>query len=268
LECSQVSSAETNPRPRGGPLGSAEDAIADRRRNALLARLPVDEDQRLASQLEPVSLTPRDVVERQGEPLEAVYFPLDVVVSVVESTDTSGEVEITTIGNEGVVGMQAFLGAAASPFNAHCQVPGRALRLGSTELRASLNANATLHQLFRVSAQVTIAQLSRNVICHQLHQAEPRTARWLLMTHDRVGADEFQLTQDFLAQMLGVRRMTVSEVASGFQQRGLIRYTRGRITIIDRAGLEASACECYRILHDQTRTLLDQPPQPFSGGTP
>ena len=132
-----------------------------------------------------------------------------------------------------------------------------------TELRGFLSANATHHQLFRLSAQITIAQLCRNVICRQLHQAEPRAARWLLTTHDRVGADEFQLTQDFLAQMLGVRRMTVSEVASKFQQRGLIRYSRGRIMIIERAGLEASACDCYRILHDQTRTLFDQPPQPF-----
>jgi CRP-like cAMP-binding protein len=199
------------------------------------------------------------VVERQGERPEAVYFPLDLVVSVVDLSGTSREVEITTIGNEGVVGMDAFFGAAASPYNAHCQVPGRALRLGVIELRRAIVANPTLHQLFRLSAQITIAQLSRNVICQQLHHAELRTARWLLATHDRVGADEFQLTQEFLAQMLGVRRMTVSEAASGFQQRGLIRYTRGRITIIDRAGLEAFACDCYRILRDQTRTLLDQP---------
>ena len=258
-----MSSAETNPRPGSGPLHSAEDTVADRHRNALLARLPTAEDQRLASQLEAVSLQPRDVIERQGERLEAVYFPVDLVMSVVECTETAGEVEITTIGNEGVVGMPAFLGAATSLYNTHCQVPGRALRLGVTELRGLLAANATLHQLFRLYAQITIAQLSRNVICHHLHQAEPRTARWLLVTHDRVGADEFLLTQDFLAQMLGVRRMTISGIASGFQQRGLIRYTRGRITITDRAGLEASACECYRILDEQTRTLLDLPPQTF-----
>jgi CRP-like cAMP-binding protein len=258
-----VSSAETNPRAGSDLRPSAEDAIADRRRNALLARLPPAEDQRLTPRLEAVSLQPRDVIERQGERLEAVYFPLDLVASVVEPPDTAGEVEITTIGNEGVVGVPAFLGAAVSLYNTHCQVPGRALRLGLTELRGSLTANPTLHHLFRLSAQITIARLSRNVVCHHLHQAEPRTARWLLITHDRVGADDFLLTQDFLAQMLGVRRMTISEIASGFQQRGLIRYTRGRITITDRAGLEASACECYRILQEQTRTLLDQPPEAF-----
>lgn len=248
-----MSSAETSPRPSSG----AGDAVADRRRNALLARLPADEDQRLASELEPVALQPRDVLERRGSQLDAVHFPLDMVVSVVDHTGGS-EVEVTTIGNEGVVGMHAFFGVAANPYNTYCQVPGRALRLGVNALRGFLAEDGVLHQLFRVYAQVTIAQLARNVACYQLHQAEPRTARWLLMTHDRVGADEFQLTQDFLAQMLGVRRMTVSEVASGFQHRGLIRYTRGRITITDRAGLEASACECYRVLHDQTRTLLDQ----------
>lgn len=245
---------ESDPRPSGGE----REAIADRRRNALLARLPADEDQRLASALEPVTLQPRDVLERHGSHLDAVHFPLDTVVSVVDHTGSGDEVEITTIGNEGVVGMHAFFGVAANPYNAHCQVPGRALRLGVEALRGFLAEDGALHQLFRVYAQVTIAHLARNVVCYQLHHAEPRTARWLLMTHDRVGADEFQLTQDFLAQMLGVRRMTVSEVAGGFQHRGLIRYTRGRITITDRAGLEASACECYRVLHDQTRTLLDQ----------
>jgi CRP-like cAMP-binding protein len=167
-------------------------------------------------------------------------------------------VEITTIGNEGVVGMHAFLGAAASPYDTYCQVPGRVLRLPVAELRTFMAADGALHRLFRSYAQVTIAQLSRNVVCHQLHQAEQRAARWLLMTHDRAGADEFTLTQEFLAQMLGVRRMTVSEIASGYQQRGLIRYTRGRITITDRGGLETAACECYRILRDQTHTLLDQ----------
>lgn len=243
-----------NPRSSGGE----GDAVADRRRNALLARLPADEDQRLAAVLEPVALQPRGVLERRGLQIEAVHFPLDAVVSVVDHTGSGEQVEITTIGSEGVVGMHAFFGVAANPYNTQCQVPGRALRLGVNALRGFLAEDGALHRLFRVYAQVTIAQLARNIACYQLHQAEPRTARWLLMTHDRVGADEFQLTQDFLAQMLGVRRMTVSEVASGFQHRGLIRYTRGRITILDRVGLEASACECYRVLRDQTRALLDQ----------
>ena len=255
----------TAPHEPGGSGGHGratrhDDPVTHRRRNALLARLPTEEDQRLVGQLDPVWLQTRAVVERQGDALEAVYFPLDAVVSVVDSLDTGAEVEINTIGNEGVVGMQAFLGAAASPYNSYCQVPGRLLRLSVPRLRDFLAADGALHQLFRLYTQVAIAQLSRNVVCHHLHQAEQRTARWLLMTHDRVGADEFTLTQEFLAQMLGVRRMTVSEVASGFQHRGLIRYTRGRIVITDRTGLEAAACECYRLLHDQTRALLDQQP--------
>lgn len=239
-------------------LEQTQNGVFDRRRNALLARLPAEDDARLAALLEPVSLDVRDTVERQGEPLAAVYFPLDGIVSVVDSSEAGGEVEITTIGNEGVAGMQAFLGAAVNTYDTFCQVPGRLLRLSVPQLNQFLAEDGALHRLFRQYAQVTIAQLSRNVLCHQLHRAEVRAARWLLMTHDRVGADEFTLTQEFFAQMMGVRRMTISEIASSFRQRGLIDYTRGRITISDRAGLEAASCSCYRILTEQTNHLLDQ----------
>lgn len=241
----------------GDGADGRRDAVADRGRNDLLARLPADEDRRLKPQLRPIELALRDPVETRDALLQGVYFPLDAVVSVVDTTD-GGEVEITTIGNEGVGGLQAFLGATVSPYDTYCQIPGRALYLDTAGLNELLTQSPVLHRGFQLYAQITIAQLSRNVACHQLHQAEPRTARWLLMSHDRVGADEFPLTQDFLAQMLGVRRATVSETAGRLQHRGLIRYTRGRITITDRAGLEATSCSCYRILRQQTHTLLNQ----------
>jgi CRP-like cAMP-binding protein len=203
-----------------------------------------------------MALANHDTMERRGEALEAVYFPLDSVASVVERVEDT-EVEIVTVGNEGVVGIHTFLGATTSPYDTYCQVPGRVLRLPVAELRSFLAGDGGMHRLFRAHAQVLIAQLSRNVICHQLHLAEQRTARWLLTTHDRAGGDTFTLTQEFLAQMLGLRRMTISETAARFQHQGLIRYSRGRITITDRTGLETTSCDCYRLLRDQTRDLLD-----------
>jgi hypothetical protein len=239
-----------------GADGAAEGVLGRRHANEILARLPADEDERLAPCLRPVSLSTRDGLERRGRGLEAVYFPIDMVASVVEPVEDA-DVEIATIGNDGVVGVHTFLGATTSPFEIYCQVPGDARRLSVGELRAFLVEDGAMHRLFRAYAHVTIAQLSRNVICHQIHLAEQRAARWLLTTHDRVGTDTFTLTQDFLAQMLGVRRMTVSEIASRFQAHGLIRYSRGRITITDRAGLETASCECHSILREQSRDLLD-----------
>jgi CRP-like cAMP-binding protein len=250
-----MSEHDAGPAPTTGG-DTPEGPLAQRHRNEILARLPDDEDQHLLPHLQPMRLDVRQPLERQGEAPEAVYFPLDIVASVVEPA-TEADVEISTIGNEGVVGIHTFLGATTSPYNTHCQVPGRVLRLPVAELRTLLAGDGALHRLFRAHAQVMIAQLSRNVVCRQLHRAEQRTARWLLTTHDRVGGDTFTLTQDFLAQMLGVRRMTVSEVASGFQQQGLIHYTRGRITITDRAGMEAITCGCHPILRKQIHALLD-----------
>ena len=242
------------PEPAPADPGSAH------RRNALLARLPAGEVERLVPHLSPVHLGLRDPIERRGTPLEAVYFPLDLVASVVDASDPAdeAEVEVATIGREGVTGMHAFLGATTSPFDTYCQVPGRALRLPVDRLRGFLVDDGALHALFQLYAQVIIGQLARNVVCHQRHQAEQRTARVQLTTHDRAGVDTFTLTQEFLAQMLGVRRVTVSEIAGRFQQQGLVRYIRGQMTVTDRAGLEAASCPCYRLLDDQTRHLLDQ----------
>jgi len=239
-----------------GEAAAGEDLLGRRHANQLLARLPAEEDARLLPHLQPMSLSNRENLEQQGHALAAVYFPVDMVASVVEPADEA-EVEISTIGNDGVVGMHTFLGATVSPHLVYCQVPGGALRLPVPELRRFLVADGALYRLFRGYAQVTIATLSRNVFCHQLHLAEQRAARWLLSTHDRAGADTFTLTQDFLAQMLGVRRMTISEIASRFQHQGFIRYSRGRITVTDRTGLEAVTCNCYHILRDQIRALLD-----------
>jgi CRP-like cAMP-binding protein len=169
----------------------------------------------------------------------------------VAETEGEPQVEVATIGREGMAGLPAFLGVSASPNDVFSQVPGTALRLPAQHLRTVLVTDGVLHrQLYRY-IQAMIVNLSQNVACNRLHTTEERAARWLLMTADRVDSLQFPLTQEFLAQMLGVRRATVSLTAGQLHSAGLISYSRGVITIDDRAGLEAAACECYGILREE-----------------
>jgi CRP-like cAMP-binding protein len=215
------------------------------RRNRLLAFLPGPEQERLGPHLQLVDLSLRDLVYEVDQPMTYVYFPLDCVVSEVTLVDEEVPIEIGTTGSEGMVGLPAFLGATASPTRAFCQVPGQALRMDLTGLHRLLADGSALHDLLLRYAQAVIVSLAQNVACNRIHTSEERCARWLAQTHDRVDGDVFPMTQDFLAQMLGVRRATVSLSAGVLQQAGLIRYTRGRITVLDREGLHAAACTCY-----------------------
>lgn len=232
---------------------------SDPRRNALLARLPADEYERVVTRLSLFTPAIKHPVFKRGASLDYVYFPLDAVFSLVTTTG-DGPVEAATIGNEGMLGLTAYLGSTASAVDTFCQIPGRALSMPLADLRQLL-PDGQLERLLRLYVQVTFIQMSRNVACNRLHSAAQRAARWLLMSHDRVGRDVFQLTHEFLAQMLGVRRATVSEKARELQQRGLIDYHRGRITVTDRAGLEQAACECYRRIRDETERVLGAAPR-------
>jgi CRP-like cAMP-binding protein len=219
------------------------------RRNAILANLPESELGRIHDRLEMIDTKTRQPVYAPGQPITEVYFPLTSVFSLVALTDDQQvSVEIATIGWEGMVGLPVFLGVASSPHAAFCQIPGPAARLSADDLRRALTADGALHHELNRFTQMTMVQIAQNVVCNSTHATEQRAARWLLTTQDRVGSDEFLLTQEFLAQMLGVRRPTVSEIASRLQATGLIRYTRGTITVTDRAGLERASCSCYRIL--------------------
>jgi CRP-like cAMP-binding protein len=157
-------------------------------------------------------------------------------------------VEVAMIGFEGMAGLPAFLGTAASPHRCFCQVPGQALQLQTLTLRRFLAGGGALHDMLHRYTQAVMAFLAQNIACSRLHSAEERTARWLAQTHDRVGSDSFQITQDFLAQMLGVRRATVSVSARTLQRAGLIPYSRGRVTVLDREGLHSAACKCYHTI--------------------
>jgi CRP-like cAMP-binding protein len=222
-----------------------------RQNNFILAALPHDEYARLRDRLEPVECSVRQLIYQTGEPIGHVWFPTTAVLSMV--TQVAGEVavEVATIGREGMAGLPVFLGVTASPNTVFVQVPGVALRLRADQLREVLTGDGALHRQLHRYIQATMVQLAQNVACNRLHGTEERAARWLLMTADRVGSDRFPLTQEFLAQMLGVRRATVSLIAGLLHNAGLISYSRGVITIDDRAGLQAAACDCYSIVRGE-----------------
>jgi len=236
------------------PAGSTTNGLPSR--NRILRALPTKEFARLRrGGLTTLTLKQKDSVWRPNQPIEAVYFPLDAVVSVLAVAD-GGVVEVATIGNEGVVGLPVFLGAQSSPGLAFCQVPGRAERLGAEVFLREARRDGALQRLLQLYSQGFMVQVSQATVCNRLHSAERRLARWLLIVADRVGRQEFPLTHEFMAQMLGVRRATVTETAGALQRANLIRYRRGAITIRHRAGLEHAACECYRIVRDEFDRLL------------
>lgn len=218
------------------------------RHNAILAQLPADEFDRLHRNAEIVHAEIGRQVFRPGEPMTHVFFPLTSVFSVVAVADERILVEVATVGLEGMVGLPLFLGATASPHASFCQIPGDAVRLSAEALRQALTGDGALHRGLHRLTQATMVQIAQNVVCNNSHELEQRAARWLLTTHDRVSRDEFSLTQQFLAQMLGARRPTVSQVARRLQDSGLISYARGTMRIRDRAGLERMACRCYSIV--------------------
>lgn len=217
-------------------------------RNAILAQLPADEYTQLRPHLQLVHSEMKHTAYQPRGPIGRVYFPLSAVYSLVAVADGHPPVEVATIGHEGFVGLPVYLGAATSPQTAFCQVPGDAAGLDVDEFRRALSRDGALHALLSRYTQATMVQIAQNVVCNRSHSTEKRMARWLLTTQDRVGRDEFPLTQEFLAQMLGVHRPTVSDTAQRIQTQGLIRYRRGVITIVDRTQLEKLACDCYRIV--------------------
>lgn len=224
--------------------------------NRLLSSLSRDLQVRLLPRLEKVSLAVRQTVQEADAPVGYVWFPLSGIVSVVLSLKNGATVEIATVGSEGLVGTAAVLGAERSPLSAFCQVAGQATRMRADLFRRSLQEFPELSAVVHRYIQALLNQTAQSIACNHAHSVEQRIARWLLMTHDRVGADEFQLTQEFLAQMLGVRRPSVTVAACELQKQGLIRYQRGRIRIVERAGLEARACECYEKVRGELDRLI------------
>lgn len=192
-----------------------------------------------------------------GEPIRSVYFPVTAVASHLTSMDDGSGVEIATVGNEGMVGAQVFLGTrtVGSRDFAQVQVPGDLLVFEADVFREEAQ-DGEFHGVLERYVQAYLRQVSQQVACNGLHNVEERCSRWILLTHDRVGGDEFPLTQEFLSQMLGVRRASVTVAAGTLQKAGFIRFRHGRVSILDRRGLEEASCECYRVLREEFDRLL------------
>jgi CRP-like cAMP-binding protein len=225
-------------------------------KNRLLAALPLEEYELLLPNLETVSLPLKYVLYEPNKPIEHVYFPIHGVVSLVTIMEDGVAVEIATVGNEGMIGLPVFLGSEIIPMKAFSQIPGKGIRIKADVFKDLLNQGSSLHGLLQRYTQALFNQTAQSAACNRLHSIEERCCRWLLMIHDRVDSDEYLLTQEFLSQMLGVRRASVNVVASILQKARLIRYSRGRITILDRLGLETASCECYARIKQEFDRLL------------
>lgn len=225
-------------------------------RNRILAALPQDELDRILPALERVDLPLRQVLSDPNRPIHHVCFPEAGVVSIVGVMRDGAAVETATVGVEGMVGTPLFLGTDRMAAQAFVQVAGWGYRMSADAFRAELAMGGALARRLALYTQALITLMSQNAACNRLHPAEQRCARWLLLTADRVGDGTVDLTHFFLSQMLGVRRATVTEIAGGLQERGLIEYSRGRITIVDRPGLEAASCECYGVILSEFDRLL------------
>jgi CRP-like cAMP-binding protein len=218
--------------------------------NSLLAALPFKDYQQLRARLEPIALTFGEVLYRPGEPIRHIYFPTDSLVSLLTLVEGHQALEVGLIGREGMLGIPLALGVNASPVRAQVLGSGMALRMTSAQFSDEFQQNALLQRgVYRYTYELMV-QMTQTAACNRFHQIEARLARWLLMTRDRVQSNQFHLTQDLLANMLGVRRVGVTNAAGDLRQRKLISYNRGEISILDGAGLEAAACQCYQIIKD------------------
>ena len=236
------------------PTQRTREPTPGRTGNRLLDRLPEEEYARLAPRLVPITLKLKHVISQADDPIHDVFFPTTAVISMLVVMEDGSEVETTLVGTEGMVGLPIVLGLDNSLHRAICQVPGGILRLPVGLFRVALERSRPLDAMMRQYAALVLRQVTQVVACNALHPVPERLCRWLLMSHDRVGRDEFPMTQEFMAEMLGVRRQTVTVTAGLLQEAGLITFRRGLIRIIDRSRVEESACECYGVI----RALYDR----------
>jgi CRP-like cAMP-binding protein len=224
--------------------------------NRLLRALPLAEYTHLLPQLTPVRLGLRQVLIEPDAPIHDVHFPRSGVCSMIAEEQEGGTVEVGTIGNEGFIGLPVLMGADRIPYRVFVQVEGDAWRLPADAFRRLVDERAPVRRLLLRFGQTFGDQLAQSVACNRLHTLEERCARWLLMTHDRVHRESFELTHEFLSYMLGVRRAGVTVAMGTLQGAGIIRYTRGRVVVLDRQQLEEASCACYRITHAAFERLL------------
>jgi CRP-like cAMP-binding protein len=232
----------------------------------MLQDLPAEDRRRLEARAERVDLALRQPLYWPDEPITHVWFPIDAIGSLLTLLGASDTVEAGLVGREGVVGLPLFLGAEATHGRAVCQVAGAAWRLPAAAFREESAPDGPLRARLLRYTQALFQQVAQTSGCNRLHAHEERCARWLLQIHDRVPGDAFRLTQEYLALMLGISRPAVTVVMGALQRAGLVAYHRGDLTILDRAGLEAAACECYAITRAETERLLGPVLGPTAAG--
>ncbi|MGO9930755.1 MAG: Crp/Fnr family transcriptional regulator [Steroidobacteraceae bacterium] len=226
--------------------------------NHLLARLPMEEQQRWLPHLEFVHMPLGQVMYESGMTLTHVYFPTTAIVSLLYVMENGGSAEIAVVGNEGIVGVSLFMGGGSTPSRAVVQSAGNGYRLRAQVLQEEFNrAGPVLHLLLRYT-QALITQMAQTAVCNRHHRLDQQLCRWLLLSLDRLQGNELVMTQELIANMLGVRREGVTEGAYKLQRVGLIRYARGHITVIDRKGLEKRSCECYAVVKKEYDRLLPE----------
>lgn len=225
-------------------------------RNRILDALPAEERRTLEPHLKDVSYKPGEIIYRPGERLSHIYFPTTCVFSVIMLMQDGAGVEIDTTGREGLTGsLEVLLGSDRAQSQTFCQVPGDAKRMPLDAFKKCLAGGGKLRSLTERYARSAVTLMGQSIACNRLHTLNERCARWLLLTYDRVGSDQFNLTQEFLATMLGVHRPAVSVAAGALQEAGFIRYRRGVVTVVDAEGLESASCECYKVAMGQINTV-------------
>jgi CRP-like cAMP-binding protein len=224
--------------------------------NRLLAALPDAEYQTLLPTLQPVTFSLGEVVYEFAGQLDYVYFPTTSIVSLLYTMENGSSAEMGLTGNDGVVGIALFMGGGTMPNRAVVQSAGGALRMKAKVLKDAFACGGEFQRLLLRYTQALITQISQTAVCNRLHSVEQQLCRWLLLSHDRVKSDELIMTQELIGDMLGVRREGVTVAAGRLQDEGAISYVRGHITILDRAKLEDTVCECYRVVKDEFDRLL------------
>ncbi|MFN6487340.1 MULTISPECIES: Crp/Fnr family transcriptional regulator [unclassified Nostoc] len=229
--------------------------------NKLLAALPSNDYERLLPHLKLVLLSTRQVIYEPGEPITYVYFPQNAVISIVTCMKDGSTVEVGIVSNEGMVGIPVILGGNTTTTKAFVQIGGAGMQMDADVFRSEFNQGGAIQNLLLRYVRAIYTELTQGCACNRLHTLEERLARWLLTVSDRLESEEFPLTQEFIAQMLGVRRSGVTVAASALSRAGMIRYQRGQINILNREDLEATSCECYRVIQKEFFRLLGNQPR-------
>ncbi len=225
-------------------------------KNHLLAAMPKDEFARLEPDLEFVTLALGEVIYESGDRMTHVYFPLTAIISMLYIMENGATAEIGIAGNNGLIGSSLFMGSQSTTSRAVTQSMGEAIRIKAKPLQAEFDRSGQFQKLLLRYTQSLMTQISQTAVCNRLHKVEQQLCRWLLINHDQMETNKLVMTQELIANMLGVRREGVTIAAKKLQEKGLIKYVRGTITMLDRKGLEKASCECYQIVMDEYERLL------------